>query len=47
VSPTEDVVSEKVEKYVHGRPPRDMFLLNVNEMPENILDAYGWVKDEL
>lgn len=46
-SPTDDVVGDKLERYVEGTPFRDMFLLNVTEMPENIMDAYEWVGDNL
>ena len=46
-SPKEGVVSDKLERYVDGTPFRDMFLVNVGEMPENIMDAYEWVGEQL
>jgi len=46
-SPTDDVIQEKLDKYVHGEPPRDMFLLNVNDSPANIFECYEWVAEEI
>lgn len=45
-SPTEDVIRDKVDRYVHG-PIQDCFVLNVGQMPENILDALEWVDNQL
>jgi len=46
-SPTEDVIKDKVERYVYNTPMRDVFVLNVTEMPSEIMEAYAWVSDNL
>lgn len=46
-SPTDDVVSDKINRYVFDQPPRECFILNVNEMPLHALEGLGWVKDQL
>jgi RecB family endonuclease NucS len=46
-SPTDEVVQDKVDRYVHGTIFRDVFVINVSEMPENIMDAYSWVSEQL
>jgi len=46
-SPTEDVIEDKIERYVYNTPMRDVFVLNVTEMPSDIMDAYAWVESEL
>jgi len=46
-SPTDGVISEKLDKYIHGEPPRDMFLLNVNKAPTDIFECYEWVAEEI
>jgi len=47
VSPTDDVVQDKVERYVHNTPVDDLALLNVNSLSSDYLDAYGEVKEVL
>jgi hypothetical protein len=44
-SPLEDVIKDKLDRYVYGQPPRDLFVINVNELPTDVLDAQGYVKD--
>lgn len=46
-SPTEEVIKDKLDRYVYNQPVRDMFLMNVNEMPLNGLEATEWVRDQL
>jgi hypothetical protein len=46
-SPKEETIREKHDKYIQNSPLREMFVLNVSEMPENILDAYAWVETQL
>jgi len=47
VSPTEETIEKKLDKYVRGTVLQEMYTVNVTEMPENIMDAYGYVQDEL
>jgi hypothetical protein len=46
-SPVEDVVKDKIERYVHGTPIRECFVLNVNNMPTDIHEAYAWIESQL
>jgi len=46
-SPKEGVASEKLEKYVQGTAIQDMLLLNLNDCPMHMIEASGWVADEL
>ena len=46
-SPTEKVVTEKFKKYIENSPLREMYLINVNDCPENILEAYQWICEQL
>jgi len=46
-SPTEEIVSDKLSRYYDGTPFREVFVLNVNNMPLDIMDAYEWVHEQL
>jgi len=46
-SPTEEVIDDKLDRYYHNEPFRECFVLNVSEIPVDMLDAYGWVKEQL
>lgn len=47
-SPTEEVIESKLQRYVRDVGPiDDMFVLNLNEMPENRLDALEWAREQL
>jgi hypothetical protein len=46
-NPTKDVVSDKIARYHDNEPFRDVFILNVSEMPKNILNALAWVEEQL
>lgn len=46
--PTEDVREDKLNRYVERQPGiDDMILINVTDMPVNMLDALDYVSDEL
>lgn len=45
--PTRDVISEKIEKYVTGEPVRDVFILAVEDCPDNFTEAVEWAEEEL
>jgi hypothetical protein len=45
-NPNNDVVRDKLDRYVHGTPIDEMFLLDVDEMPYDIHGAYAWVDDQ-
>jgi len=46
-SPTDEVVQDKLERYVHGQPFRDMFLLDVDELPATFDEAVEWARGQL
>jgi len=46
-APTDEVISDKIARYVDGQPPRECWVLNPNEMPEKTLEAYEWVSEEI
>jgi len=46
-SPTEAVVSDKIARYVKDEPPRECWVLNVNDAPEERSTCYRWVSEEL
>lgn len=46
-SPTDDVIDDKLSRYVEGTPIRDMFILNVSELPAEWSHAYKWVDEQL
>jgi len=46
-SPTEAVVSDKIARYVENEPPRECWVLNVNDAPEERSTCYRWVSEEL
>lgn len=45
-SPTEDVVTEKLDKYLIG-PIRDVFIINVNEVPTDFIEAVEYIRNEI
>ena len=45
-NPNNDVIRDKLDRYIHGTPIDEMFLLNVDEMPYDIHGAYTWVDDQ-
>jgi len=45
--PTDDVVSDKINRYVEGQPPRECWVLPVEDCPADIHEAYKWIKQEL
>jgi len=46
-SPTVETVEHKLERYVHGTPIKECYVLDVGAMPEGIMPAYSWVEDQL
>jgi len=46
-SPLPEVVESKLDKYVNQTAVDDMLVLNVNDAPDDMTDAYGWVASEL
>jgi len=46
-SPTDEVVQDKLERYYHGEIFREVFVLNLNEMPVNMLKAKDWVSQQI
>jgi len=46
-SPTDETVQDKVDRYVNNTPIDDLVLVNVTELPTDMLDAYGEIKEVL
>lgn len=46
-SPTDEVIQDKVDRYVKNTPIDDLVLVNVTELPTDMLDAYGEIKELL
>jgi hypothetical protein len=46
-SPTEDTISDKVDRYHDGTPFRDIFIINVSELPTDILEMRAQIAAEL
>jgi len=46
-SPTQEVIDDKIDRYVMGSPLRECFVLNVSEMPSDMSEAYAWVEGQL
>jgi len=46
-SPTEDIVKDKIARYHDNEPYRDVFVLNPNDMPVNMLEAREWIQEQL
>jgi len=46
-SPAPDVVESKLSRYVDGTPMRECYVLTVDNMPENITDAYEWIGEQI
>jgi len=46
-SPTDDVVKDKIGRYVKGQPPRECWLLNVGEIPSDIHEAYEHIANKI
>jgi len=46
-SPTEEVVQDKLERYIHNTPIQEMFVINANDIPMNQLEAKEFVAEEL
>lgn len=38
---------DKIDRYVKGTPIRDCFFIEVNDMPENIVEAKAFIEHEL
>ena len=47
VSPTDDVVEDKVDRYIRDTPIDDLALVNVSTLSTDMLEALGEVKEVL
>jgi hypothetical protein len=45
--PTKDVISDKISRYVTNQPPRECWVLSVNDAPEKLMERYQWVSEEI
>lgn len=46
-SPTVEQRDHKIANYVDGTAVQDLLLLDLNQMPAHITEAYGWIGSEL
>jgi len=46
-SPTDEIVEDKVDRYVRDTPIDDLALINVTELPDSIMDSYASVCEVL
>jgi len=47
-SPTDEVIADKLERYVHSNPViDDLLLVNVNNLPVDRIEAEEWIRGEL
>jgi len=46
-SPKRSVVEDKLDRYVHDTPIKECHVLNINNLPEEIMPAYKWVASQL
>jgi len=46
-SPTRETIDRKVDQYVRYTAIDDIQVLNLNKLPAEMLDAYGWIGAEL
>ena len=44
---TDEIRMQKIEQYHHDEPLKDVFFIEVNDMPAEILPAYEWIAGEL
>jgi hypothetical protein len=44
---TDDVTSDKLERYYEGTPLREVYILELLDMPTDWNEAYQWVAEEL
>ena len=46
-APTDDVIQDKLNRYFDGTPFSEVFVINVSDMPVDMLKAKAWVEDQL
>ena len=46
-SPTEDVISDKIERYIYNQPPRECYVLDTNETPTDFIESIEWMRNQL
>ena len=46
-NPDSNTFSSKLNRYVHDQPPREMFWIDVDNVPGNIGEAYDHITSEL
>jgi len=46
-APTDDVVSDKIKRYHDGTPFYEMYLIDVNALPMDIMEMEAHIADEL
>lgn len=46
-NPTQEIIKDKLEKYYHNQPPREVFVLSVEDCPSDFSESITWVQDEI
>lgn len=46
-SPTEEVIEDKIERYIYNEPPRECYVLNTNDIPTDFIQSIEWVREQL
>ena len=44
---TDEIQMQKIDQYYHDEPLKDVFFIEVNDMPAEILPAYEWIAGKL
>lgn len=44
---SDETLSDKLDRYVHGTPIRDMLVINLDDLPEDMIDWRQHIKTEL
>lgn len=44
---TEEIIQDKLERYVYDEPFRDMITIDVDELPDDLQKAREWVQNQL
>jgi len=45
--PDSNTFSSKLNRYIHGQPPRDMFWIDVENVPGTVGEAYDYITEQL
>lgn len=46
-APTKEVITDKLDRYYHNQPPREVFVIDTNDCPTDFIESIEWVRGEL